>query len=73
MEKEEIERIQEILSSVRPYSDSFSNLKSKVEKISEKSSDMEELESNLVKTISKENDPTIKADYRIFLNELRRR
>lgn len=73
MKKEELEKIQKILSSVRPYSDSFSNLKNKVEDISETSSNIEDFESSLEEIISKENDPTIKADYRIFLNELQRR
>lgn len=63
----------DILSTVRPYLVFPSDLEESIEEISENSSDLKEFEEGLLKLISKEEDPSKKADFRIFLNELRRR
>ncbi|KXA90744.1 hypothetical protein AKJ57_03945 [candidate division MSBL1 archaeon SCGC-AAA259A05] len=67
------ETLRDILSTVRPYLAFPSDLEESIEEVSEESSDLKEFEKGLVELISKEEDPSKKADFRIFLNELRRR
>lgn len=73
MNDEERKSLFEKFESVRPYLVDSSNLKEKMEKISSDSSDLEEVESKLKILISEEDDPSIKSDYRIFLNKLQAR
>lgn len=71
MKNSEKETIQESLSSVNPYLTNPSDLEKRIEKISEKSSNVEEFKKNFEKEIPKQEDPSVKADYRIFLNKLK--
>ncbi|KXA95707.1 hypothetical protein AKJ65_01090 [candidate division MSBL1 archaeon SCGC-AAA259E19] len=73
MNDSEGKTLRDILSTVRPYLAFPSDLEESVEEISKDSSDLEEFEKGLIDLISKEKHPSKKADFRIFLNELRRR
>lgn len=73
MKKEEKMKIKDIIDSIRPYITSESELNNTVDKITKKSSNLDEFKNNLKESISKEEDPTIEADYKILLNKLESR
>ncbi len=66
-------RLDEVLSSIRPYLNFPQDLKEVVDETAGESSSLEEFEKKFEKLTSEEEDPTKQADYRIFLNKLRSR
>ena len=66
-------KLEESLSSIRPYLSEASFLESEIENAIDNSVDVDEAIKYFEKNASEENDPTKKADYRILLNELRRK
>lgn len=73
MDENERASLREAVSSVKPYLNFPSELESRVEEVSKKSSDFEEFEENFENLISKQEDQSKKTDYRIFLNRLKNR
>lgn len=70
MNQSEKEKVLEVFSSVRPYLTSPSEIKEAVEEISESSSDLEEFENSFQELTLEVEDPTKRADHRIFINKL---
>ncbi len=73
MKENEKEKLRDMITSIQPYLTSTSNLEKTVEKLIQKSVDLEDFKNNFGKIILKEEDPTIKADYKILLNKLESR
>lgn len=73
MKSSDKEKLEEVLTSVRPYLNFPDDLREIVEEQAEKSSNLEEFEKQFEKLISEQEDPTSQADYRIFLNKLQSR
>lgn len=73
MDESEKEVVQEVFSSVHPYLNRPSGLEEAIEDISEESSDLDEFERKFDSLISEQEDPSTKADYRIFINKFRSR
>ncbi len=73
MDQDSEKKILDVFSSVRPYLNYASDVKEKIVGIGEESSNLEEFEKSLDELILKEEDPSKKADYRIFRNKLQSR
>ena len=73
MNKDEEKFLSEVFESVRPYLAYPSEFKDKMEEVFSKSSSIGEIESRFETLIAEENDPSLKSDYRIFLNKLKTR
>ncbi|GEM_PF-2328988 len=71
MENSEKEKVRNVLSSVKPYINAPSDLESLIEETLESSEDLDEFKSKLEDLTNQEEDPSSKADLRIFLNKLR--
>lgn len=71
MDKSEKEIVKEVFSSVQPYLNSPKDLESLIDELLEDEGSKIDLERKMAELVSKEDDPTTKADYRIFLNKLR--
>lgn len=71
MKDAEKDEIIEVFESVKPYLNSPQDLESVVKDEAESSSGLKDFEKKFDKLISKEENPTVRADYRIFLNKLR--
>ncbi len=73
MRDDDKELIQETFLSVREYLVYPQDLQEQVEKVSQKSEDMDSFIDGLKRATSAQEDPSRKTDGQIFLNDLRRR
>lgn len=73
MEISDEEILDEIFTEVRPYLTAPSNLREVIKETSKKSSNLKNFTDRFRKYTSKIEDPTQKADYRIFINKLESR
>ena len=71
MKDAEKDELIEVLESVQPYLNFPQDLESVVRDEAESSSSLQDFEKRFDKLVSKEENPTVRADYRIFLNKLR--
>jgi len=71
MKSEEKEKAISAFESVQPYLNFPQDLEEVVEEIADDSSSLQDFEKKFDKLVSEKEDPTIRADYRIFLNKLR--
>nr|AGF93533.1 hypothetical protein FLSS-10_0008 [uncultured organism] len=71
MKNSEKDELIEVFESVKPYLNFPQDLESVVRDEAESSSSLQDFENKFDKLVSEEEDPTVRADYRIFLNKLR--
>lgn len=71
MEEDEKEKAIEVFESVRPYLNFPQDLEKVVKEETKECSSLQEFEKKFDKLADEKEDPTVRADYRIFLNKLR--
>ena len=70
MKEKERKKLDEVFDSVRPYINNFSDLEDAVRVTSKESSDLENFLKKFEELTSNEEDPSMKTDFKIFLNKL---
>lgn len=73
MDQADEKKILDVFSSIKPYLTYASDTKEKIQGMADESSDLGEFKNNLNDLILEEEEPSKKADFRIFRNKLQSR